>query len=289
MARPLYDNFLKGSFASLVREPMTVDVAEEAWQLIPHADYPQLYDVVGANPTPIVLIVRAAREMGMDIAALASDIDVLIGEVSRSQSDPDSCSMDYANPNSVDPFVLRMLVMMAHLSVHVTMAQDIDDSSTEAMAESMAAFVRKLHGDGSEIKVPKIIIAGAPMTGKMAVAIDTMALEARDAMGFESTNNLDSRMSRKHLLMSLSLMLLHQHAERHADDWEVLKSEGPRLITLGTHAPVRWIDEPEMFTAYERMQETRGQRKFYQQELRAQNAQRHRANEARSRRYLKRK
>lgn len=80
-------------------------------------------------------------------------------------------NMDFVNPNSVDPFVLRMLVMMAHLSVHVTMAQDIDDSSTEAMAKSMAIFVRKLQSDGSEIKVPKIIIAGLPMTGKRAVAV----------------------------------------------------------------------------------------------------------------------
>lgn len=266
---------MKRSFASLAQEPITAADAQEAFEVITPADYPNLYRTVGSNPTSPVSIMRAARDMDIDVASLARDIDTIIGPSTARRTTEDLRRVtwhtlaEYENPNTVDPFVLRMLIWQAILCEHVLVVPPGDtDSNDIAEMASFIGRVREELGVDGDRKIAFIFgdtHFAAPVERSQRVA--TVSGGHRVGLGLN--------------LLALGTLALDQIDE-------VCNPEN-KLINMSASRPVRWIDELTDGVAFSVSPVTRGERKAYHQTLRQQTAQRHRANESRGRRYLKRK
>ena len=257
---------MKRSFASLAQEPVSYAEAKEALELIPTAEYQNLYRTVRYNPTSPVSIMRAARDMGMDVADLARDIDTILGCGGvHNRHTALAAVAAYENPNSVDVFVLRMLTWQAILCQHVLIAPPADDGSSD-VAE-MARFIDRVReelGEHGDHKIA-LIFGDTPVSDTVERSQRVATISGGHRVG-----------------LSLGLMALGTLSFEQID--EVCDPE-TRLINMSASRSVRWIDE--LSDAVSPI--TRGERKAYHQTLRQQTAQRHRANEARGRRYLKRK
>ena len=266
---------MKRSFASLAQEPITAADAQEAFEVIPPADYPNLYRTVGSNPTSPVSIMRAARDMDIDVASLARDIDTIIGPRTSPRTAEDLRRVtwhtlaEYENPNTVDPFVLRMLIWQAILCEHVLVVPPGDtDSSDIAELASFIGRVREELGVDGDRKIAFIFgDTHFATTVERSQRVATVSGGHRVGLGLN--------------LLALGTPPLDQIDE-------VCNPEN-KLINMSASRPVRWIDELTDGVAFSVGPVTRGERKAYHQTLRQQTAQRHRANESRGRRYLKRK
>lgn len=266
---------MKRSFASLAQEPISYAEAKEAFELIPPTDYPNLYRTVGSNPTSPVSIMRAARDMEIDVASLARDIDAIIGPSTARRTSEDlrrvtwHALAEHENPNSVDPFVLRMLVWQAILCEHVLIMPPGDTASNDiAELASFIGRVREELGDDGDRKLAFIfgdIHAAATVERSQRVATISGGPKVGLSLG----------------LLALGTLSLEQIDE--------ICSPENKLINMSASRPVRWIDELTDGASFAVSPVTRGERKAYHQTLRQQTAQRHRANESRGRRYLKRK
>lgn len=271
LRREEYAFTMTRSMASFLREALTADEIFDAWCALPDSEYPNMYRISKCAPLPFVLLTRIAADAGMPLADLAHDVETLLAVVPDDADHfDDHMYYRYANPHKVDPFIHRMAV---RAFMHLNTLFLFGDSEDAAELDKVIARIRE-HREALGYPEAEFDIDTPPL-----VRIDDGTPSARVAV--IGHGKLHAHQIRA--IAALDAMTIGMSLDINAGRLEHVPSD------IRKRSLVVMPDLHFSCSAIADDRPTRGATKAFLQSLRDRDSQKHRAAEARGRKYLKRK